>query len=180
MQAQRERLLRAVAAAAVEGEPNVSRVAALARAGRASFYEFFDDFEHALATVRATAITSLERALNGALERERAPYAALRALAAELLATIRASPEASLCALAPGAGNASALGACFARALEGWLSASSGAGFITPRSDERRLLLATGAAEAFARRTALTQLSRGSTDTDDGRVLADALMRLLR
>src|SRR5688500_6523401 len=89
--AQRERLLRAAALAFVEGQPNVSRAAALARAGRSSFYEFFDDFEHALDVVRASTLKTVGRALNDALQAERAPIAALRALAAALAKIGRAS-----------------------------------------------------------------------------------------
>src|SRR5688572_29310230 len=100
LRAQRERLLRAVARAFVEKRPNVSRVAELARVGRASFYEFFDDFEHALAVVRGSAIDSVERALERALLRERAPVAALRALATDFLSALVAWPDAALVALA--------------------------------------------------------------------------------
>src|SRR5215471_6268978 len=88
LRAQRWRLMRAVARAFVEREPSVSRVAALSRVGRASFYEFFDDFEHALALVRSLSVDGLDRALDAALMRERAPVAALRSLTREFLESL--------------------------------------------------------------------------------------------
>jgi AcrR family transcriptional regulator len=177
LQAQRERLLRGAARAFVEKQPNVSRIAELARVSRASFYEFFDDFEHALTAVRTVEIEAVERALEQALARERAPVAALRALAADFVGAVRAWPDAALVALASAGEEASPLGRSFARALTRWLESTRGAGLVTHTGDSTRLLLATGAAEAIARRVALR--ARKPND-DDARQFADALLRLLR
>ena len=178
--AQRERLLRAAALAFVEGQPNVSRAAALARAGRSSFYEFFDDFEHALDVVRASTLKTVGRALNDALQAERAPIAALRALAAALASAVQSCAEGALVALASTGTETSALGSCFGRVLARWLAAPDSAALLTRGSDSTRLLLATGAAEAFARRVALAELAGAPAPSDAGRELADALLRLFR
>lgn len=178
LRAQRARFLKAAALAFVEGQPNVSRAAALARAGRASFYEFFDDFEHALEIVRTSTLIMVERALNDALLTERAPIAALRALAAALANAVRSSAEAALVTLATTGTETSALGSCFGRVLTRWLAAPDSAALLTRGSDSTRLLLATGAVEAFARRIALAELAGDSSPPD--RELADALLRLFR
>jgi hypothetical protein len=155
-------------------------VAALSRVGRASFYEFFDDFEHALSAVKVTATDGMQRALRAALERERAPVAALRALATEFLGTLHAWPEAAFVALASNVSETSALGRCFAQALERWLESTRGAGLVTHLGDTTRVLLATGAAEAIARRAAIAAATRSARRVEDAQKLADALLRLLR
>ncbi len=172
--------MHAVALAFVEREPSVSRVAALSRVGRASFYEFFDDFEHALGIVRSLSIDGLDRALDAALTRERAPVAALRSLTQEFLESLQRWPEASLVALASDGEETSPLGRSFERALRRWFGASQSAGLITPGSDPDRLLLATGAAEAFARRVAIRAAAGAPAVLDAGKQLSDALLRLLR
>jgi hypothetical protein len=158
----------------------VSRAAALARAGRASFYEFFDDFEHALDVVRASTLKTVERALNDALAAEREPIAALHALAAAFANAVRASAEGALVTLASTGTETSALGSCFGRSLTAWIVAPDSAALITPRSDSTRLLLATGAAEAFARRVALAELAGGPAPSAAGHELAGALLQLFR
>jgi hypothetical protein len=189
VRAQRERLLRAAAAAFVQGQPNVSRAAALARAGRSSFYEFFDDFEHALEVVRTSTLSTVERALNDALDSEHTPTAALHALAAALANVVRSSAEAALVTLASAGTETSPLGDCFRRVLGRWLSAPGASATLTLGSDSTRLLLATGAAEAFARRIALAELSDDAAHagyrperpaSGAGHELAAALLRLFR
>jgi hypothetical protein len=180
LRAQRWRLMQAVARAFVEREPSVSRVAALSRVGRASFYEFFDDFEHALGIVRALSVDSLDRMLDATLTRERAPVAALRSLTQEFLESLQRWPEGSLVALASDGEETSPLGRSIERALRRWCVASQSAGLFTPRSDSERLLLATGAAEAFARRVAIRAAARAPVVLDAATQLSDALLRLLR
>jgi len=172
--------MHAVARAFVERDPSVRRVALLSRVGRASFYEFFDDFEHALGVVRSLTTDGLDRALDAALSRERAPVAALRALSRELLESLERWPEASLVALASDGSETSPLGRSFERALRRWSSESRSSGLITLQGESERLLLATGAAEAFARRAALRARARMPAAFDAGKQLSDALLRLLR
>jgi hypothetical protein len=179
LRAQRERLLRAVARAFVENRANVSRVAELSRVGRASFYEFFDDFGHALSAVRSTMVESVEQALEHALTHERAPVAALRALSTDFLNTLAAWPDAALVALASAGDEASPLGRSFARALVRWLESTHSAGLVTRYADDTRVLLATGAAEAIGRRRAL-RAAQSPERPSDAQQLADALLRLLR
>lgn len=62
--AQRERLLHSTALAALAGSPTVSRVMSIAGVGRATFYEYFDDAEHALSQVTEHVNASFRRALD--------------------------------------------------------------------------------------------------------------------
>jgi AcrR family transcriptional regulator len=182
LRAQRERLLRAVARAFVEGDPSVSRVAALARVGRGSFYEFFDDFEHALRTVKTNTSSSIEKALLSALASAGEPHAALRAVVSEYVDAVRRAPEATLAALAIAEGAVlSQLGDGVARVLRRWLASVGRVDpTITPESDSRRVTFAAAAAEVCARQLAVGELSRTPPQPVDGRALADALLRLLR
>jgi AcrR family transcriptional regulator len=61
--AQRERLLNAVAQANAMGTCTVARVLEIAGVGRATFYEYFDDAEHALAQVVEQVTASARRAV---------------------------------------------------------------------------------------------------------------------
>lgn len=65
--AQHERLLLATAQAHLEGELSVEAVVKRISAGRATFYEFFDDVDHALAQVRALAAARITSASSAAL-----------------------------------------------------------------------------------------------------------------
>lgn len=60
---QRARLLRATAIAYLDGDASVTRVTALSGVGRNTFYECFDDFEHALAALRREEVRRVERGL---------------------------------------------------------------------------------------------------------------------
>jgi AcrR family transcriptional regulator len=182
LRAQRERLLRAVALAFVEGEPSVSRVAALARVGRGSFYEFFDDFEHALRAVKTNTSSSIDKALLSALASAGEPGAALRAMVSDYVDAVRRAPEATLVALAITEGAVlSPLGGGVARVLHGWLASMGRVDpTITHESDSRRVTFAAAAAEVCARQVAMNELSRTPPQRSDGPALADALLRLLR
>lgn len=61
--AQRARLLGATAIAHLEREPSVTRVTTLSGVGRNTFYECFDDFQHALRGVRLEAVRRVRRAI---------------------------------------------------------------------------------------------------------------------
>src|SRR5262245_11755830 len=77
---QRERLLLATAAAFAQQHQGVSAVIALAGVGRNTFYEYFDDFTHALEAVSSRARARLELACRAALGRARTPIERLRAI----------------------------------------------------------------------------------------------------
>jgi hypothetical protein len=62
--AQRTRLLRATAIAHLEGDESVARVTLLSGVGRTTFYECFDDFEHALSAARAETVQRVRRVLS--------------------------------------------------------------------------------------------------------------------
>src|SRR5262245_54605437 len=64
MTEQRARLLRATGVAAANGNLNVSAVVAIAGVSRATFYEFFDDAEHARASAEEWIGLEIARALD--------------------------------------------------------------------------------------------------------------------
>lgn len=179
VQAQRERLLLATARAFVLGRPTVSAVAELARVGRGSFYEFFDDFEHAVSVVRSTVTKAVEHELSAVLARAQPPLVAPQTLFVALAAALRRNPEASLVALATVGGAPSALGNCFGRTFEQWLRGSAGHRSITPESDSWCVLLAVGATEAFARCIASEAVSGNRSSSDELAELAGALLQLM-
>jgi len=71
--AQRGRLLRAVAEATLTGTRTVGFVLQLAGVGRSTFYEYFDDFEHARAQIQDHVTHSLQRELQSEPVRTGAP-----------------------------------------------------------------------------------------------------------
>ncbi len=64
--AQRARLLRAVALGVVQNKRTVGEVVRLAGVGRSTFYECFDDFEHAASALQSQRVLRLRRALEAA------------------------------------------------------------------------------------------------------------------
>jgi len=98
---QRERLLLATASAFVQQRPGVSGVIALAGVGRNTFYEYFDDFEHALEAVSTRAQARLELGCRTALERARTPIERLRSISrswCSALLEVRDEAAVLLCA----------------------------------------------------------------------------------
>jgi AcrR family transcriptional regulator len=79
---QRERVIAAVAALiTTERSLNVASVVELARIGRNTFYEYFDDIEHALVAIKARALRDFATRLESALHAARTPLERIRALA---------------------------------------------------------------------------------------------------
>jgi len=80
--AQRERVIAAIAALSVtERELNIANVVELAGIGRNTFYEYFDDIEHALLVIKRRASLELASRVEGALSAARTPLERIRALA---------------------------------------------------------------------------------------------------
>lgn len=173
----RDRLLLAVARAACDGQPTVEHAVKLAGSGRASFYEFFDGFAHALDCVTARVARETERSLEAALENRSAESTELEPFALALITSLQGWPEGSLIALASSDGELSPLGSCLREALA--RSNSERLAPITLGSDFR-LLLAAGAAEAFARRIARALRGGEAIAPESGSQLARALAALLR
>ena len=79
---QRERVITALAAlSATERELSIANVVELAGIGRNTFYEYFDDVEHALAVIRTRALRDLVTRLESSVEAARTPLERIRALA---------------------------------------------------------------------------------------------------
>lgn len=154
---QRSRLLHATAIAHLEGVRSVTRVSALSGVGRNTFYECFDDFQHALDAARKEQFRRVQRALvslsnSGATD-------CLAWLCRAWLAVIAEEPVSALVALEPERGQAcSALHALFRDGLASCLLNEG------PRSD-RVVLYAAGCAEISARTLSLALLSASDSAT---------------
>jgi AcrR family transcriptional regulator len=80
--AQRERVIAAIAAlSATDRELSVANVVELAGIGRNTFYEYFDDLEHALIEVKSRALREFAPRVAAAMHAARTPLERIRALA---------------------------------------------------------------------------------------------------
>ena len=104
--AQRERVLAAieVISATNERELSVANVVEVAGIGRNTFYEYFDDLEHALAATKGRALSDFAPRLAAAMQVARTPLERMRALArvwtenllenpSQMKLALRAQPE---------------------------------------------------------------------------------------
>jgi AcrR family transcriptional regulator len=98
---QHERLLQATCLAVARGSVNVSSIVDAAGVGRNTFYEYFDDAEHALDAVRQRAETSLAQHF-AAASPARTPVERVRALARCWLEAVDAQRSLIAAALQPG------------------------------------------------------------------------------
>ncbi len=79
--AQRERVVTAITALiASERVLNVANVVHVAGIGRNTFYEYFDDIEHALVSIRARALRDFSQRVHAALQNARTSLDGVRAL----------------------------------------------------------------------------------------------------
>jgi hypothetical protein len=174
-QAQRERLLRAVVIAHLRGEPSVTRVTALSGVGRNTFYECFDDFEHALDTARREELQRVRRGLVGSRSFSNEDDAVSR-LCRAWLELIAEEPVSALVALEPLRGQrGSALRAVFEDALARLCAKS--------KRNDTWLSHSAACAEASGRAVALALL--GSTEVvsfrdPSGPLLSEAASSLTR
>src|SRR5438105_1117384 len=80
--AQRERVIAALSALTAENrELSLANIVETAGIGRNTFYEYFDDVEHALATVKARALRELGARIEATMRVARTPLERIRALA---------------------------------------------------------------------------------------------------
>jgi AcrR family transcriptional regulator len=80
--AQRERVIAAIAAiSASERELSIASVVEAAGIGRNTFYEYFDDLEHALHAVNARVLSDFAARVAAGLQTARTPLERMRALA---------------------------------------------------------------------------------------------------
>jgi AcrR family transcriptional regulator len=194
MSEQRERLLAATAVAAVRDEaPVVSAIVKIAGVGRNTFYEYFDDVEHALEAVEAATVRRLDELLRDAEGTARTPVERWRALARAWLGFAEEEPFATLLALAVDAsgGSTSAGAHVLEAALGRSLETLRLAGVSAPPAGPERVLALSSVGEAFARAVAKAALPRENDEPAPApataferdrleRSLVDVAVRLLR
>jgi len=150
---QRLRLLAATAQAQLEGVTTVSRVVAIAGVGRNTFYECFDDFEHAQRAARSEAAKRMRESLDSVAHDERRADE----LARVWVATVLEEPLLAFAALQISAASSlSELGSAFASALALEPQESR----AVDASARLGLELAAAAAEACARGLVLAAAAR--------------------
>src|SRR5882724_516484 len=99
-EAQRERVIGALAAlSAGDRELSIANVVELAGIGRNTFYEYFDDVDHALAVIKARAIHELAVRLESRLQFARTPLERVRAVARAWAEVLFANPPLTRLAL---------------------------------------------------------------------------------
>jgi AcrR family transcriptional regulator len=190
---QKERLVEATARAfALHAAPSVAHVIEIAGVGRGTFYEYFDDVEHARAAAVSLMQRRLEQALRAAEARSRTPVERFRALAQAWLDFADAEPAGTLVALRFEAGETrtalSPIGGVLEASITRSLAALAHAGMIRGARDPLHTLAAAAGAEAYARRVAghalgaetavaaVPRLDRAAVE----RALVDVQVRLLR
>jgi AcrR family transcriptional regulator len=185
---QRDRLLAATARIlADQPAAGVAAVIELAGVGRGTFYEYFDDVEHARAAAVAAALRRLDHDFVQAEGRARTPVERFRALAAAWFDFALREPASLLIALREEPRDAetlSAAGAAFEAALARCLDALAKSRMAPAQRDALRLTAAAAVAEAMGRRIARAALRSKDAAlgarTPTERALVDALVLLLR
>jgi AcrR family transcriptional regulator len=160
---QRERLMVATASAFARGQHSVSGVVTLAGVGRNTFYEYFDDFAHALEVVRARAQARAEEACEAQVKLTRTPVERLRAISRAWCGVLLEEPdEARVLLLAEPRTPEQPLtlaGRALARAYE---HASQGGGW-SAQHEPSRVLAVAAAAEVFVLEALGTQAELDAT-----------------
>ena len=100
--AQRERVIAALSAlTAANRELSIANVVEAAGIGRNTFYEYFDDVEHALAAIRTRALRELSARIEVTMQAARTPLERIRALSRAWAENARANPSTVSLALRP-------------------------------------------------------------------------------
>jgi AcrR family transcriptional regulator len=178
--AQQERVIAAIAAVSASGrELSVASVVEHAGIGRNTFYEYFDDVDHALSAIKSRARRDLVARVELALQTARTPLERIRALARGWVENLSADPALARLALrAQAAGldsmELSTLGRYLATVLEGEVEARSALPGLT---DRLRVSVVAALFDAVSR----AHLSERSLSPEElQRILADFSLRLLR
>ena len=177
--AQQERVITAIVTLAAAGHHlTVGSVVEHAGIGRNTFYEYFDDVEHALAAVVARARSELNQRIDEALQPARTPLERVRALARAWSESLSASREPMLIALRapPGPDNAaglSPLARCVVTVLESDPTSRSALPGI---GDQLRVVAVAAAFDCVSR----AHLAGEPASEDLPRTLAELALRLLR
>ncbi|MET0792449.1 MAG: TetR/AcrR family transcriptional regulator [Polyangiaceae bacterium] len=100
--AQRERVVAAITSlSGSERTLNVANVVELAGIGRNTFYEYFDDIEHALVSIKARALREFSARADTAMRSARTPLERVRALARAWTEHLLEAPALARVALQP-------------------------------------------------------------------------------
>jgi AcrR family transcriptional regulator len=176
---QRERLIEAAAEAFATGPATIARIVAAAGVGRNTFYEFFDDPEHALAQVEAKALRGLEARTRERAAAARTPLEKLRALARAWFEVLDEQPLAFRVALrlpdVTKEFGLSAAGRFLSDALRRLADDSRRSAGISIQPSAHRITAAVAAAEVFSRARLASPASR-QHESD----LVDVMSKLLR
>jgi len=178
--AQRERVMAAIAAlSATDRELSIARVVEVAGIGRNTFYEYFDDLEHALTAIKGRALRELGARIDVALQAARTPLERLRALARVWAENLLENPAQMQLALraqvdSSEATQLSAVGQHLVRVLSAELDARSA---LPGLADPLRVAVVAALFETVSRAHLKV---RAMTSEELKGVLADWSLRLLR
>jgi AcrR family transcriptional regulator len=177
---QRERVVAAIVEVAADGrELSVASVVEAAGIGRNTFYEYFDDVEHALRAISGRARSDFMSRVDTALQLARTPLERVRALARVWAESLIADPAVAKLALraepsSRDPAQLSALGRHLAEVLENEVVSRSALPGLSDR-------LRTTAVAALFDVVGRAQLADGPMAPEElQRVLADLAVRLLR
>ncbi|MEP7048731.1 MAG: hypothetical protein ABJB12_00195 [Pseudomonadota bacterium] len=179
-EAQRERVIAALSALAAENrELSIANIVEAAGIGRNTFYEYFDDVDHALAAVKARAVRELSARAEAAMRAARTPLERIRALARAWAENLFADSTTVSLALRPEAESAdgtqlSVLGQFVASLL---LAEGDARNALPGLADALKLNAVAAVFDAISR----TQLrSQRLASEELQSVLTDLALRLLR
>ena len=172
---QRERLVHAATVAFASGPVTVARIVAVAGVGRNTFYEYFDDPEHALAVAESRALARLEARVHRELESARTPLETLRALARAWFTELDANSLEFRLALRAGQAALSPAGRSLSELLARAIDEAHRRAGIVSRPSALKVTATAAAAEAFGR----ARLG-GAEPLQHEAELADIMGRLLR
>jgi AcrR family transcriptional regulator len=182
---QRERLVSATALVlARDSLPTITAVVTLARVSRNTFYEYFDDLEHARTAAVLRAKQRLELGLRQAEQSARTPVERRRVLARAWFDWISSAPADAGLILRTGSAALSDAGVAFEGALRRSVADARALG-VSVTAPERTAVVAVAAvAEAFGRELAGGQLASEANQRTGREVLERALvevsLRILR
>jgi AcrR family transcriptional regulator len=177
--AQQERVIAAIAAVAAVGrELTVASVVEHAGIGRNTFYEYFDDVEHALTAINARARGELGLRVESALRSARTPIERVRALARAWAENIAGNPALARVALRARVAKSnpeelSELGRYVVLVLENEVESRSA---LPGLVDRLRRVAVAAVFDAMSR----AHLVEEPASDDLQRILADLALRLLR
>jgi AcrR family transcriptional regulator len=178
---QRERLLAATAlCVARDALPSVASIVRHAGVGRNTFYEYFDDVQHAVDAAKVAVLRRIEQVMRDAESAARTPVERWRSLARAWLSFAEDESGAMLLVLTIDArssagvsSGATVLEAALGRSLETLRSA----GVTSPPAGPERLLAVAAVGEAFARAVARANIAGSDAQSPPPSTTSEALAR---